>query len=167
MEPARNLIVLMGPSGCGKSTVGKCLADALGFPFVEGDDFHPPENVRKMAAGQPLSDADRTVWIDALVAECRSRAEPALVLACSALTPYVQSRLRAQSGRIARFLLLELPRAELMRRLNDREGHFMPPMLADSQLAALDPPGDALRLDATLDPQTIAGRACSELGYGR
>ena len=167
MEQSRKLIVLMGPSGCGKSTIGQLLAQVLDLPFVEGDDHHPTHNVRKMAAGQPLDDADREAWIDGLVAECRSSPAPALVLACSALTPYVQSRLRAECDRRVSFVLLDLPEHTLRQRVDKREGHFMPAELTGSQLAVLDPPADALKLDATRDPQAIVGRLCTALGHRR
>ena len=83
------IIVLMGVSGAGKTTVGIALASALGWRFVEGDAFHGDANRSKMAAGQPLTDADRWPWLDALGAEIAAidaRGEGA-VLACSALRP--------------------------------------------------------------------------------
>lgn len=149
MASFRTLIVLMGPSGCGKSTIGKLLGQALGYPFIEGDCFHPAANTKKMSAGEPLCDLDREAWIDGVAKECRTRPEASLVLACSALTSYVQKRLRSECDRRVCFVLLDLPRAALMDRLERREGHFMPPELADSQLAALSPPEDVLRVDAT------------------
>lgn len=155
MSEARTLTVVMGPSGCGKSTVGRMLADRVGVPFIEGDDYHPAANTRKMADGEPLTDADREEWIDALVAQCRSRAELRLILACSALTPYVQGRLRDECGRQVTFVLLDLPRERLVSRIEGREGHFMPSSLADSQLAALVPPTDALRFDGLQPPEQL------------
>ena len=50
----RPLIYIMGVSGSGKSTVGAALAEALGLPFYDGDDFHPQSNLAKMASGTPL-----------------------------------------------------------------------------------------------------------------
>ena len=52
-------VILMGVSGSGKTTIGQMLAAQLGWDYVEGDEYHPPENIRKMANGTPLSDADR------------------------------------------------------------------------------------------------------------
>ena len=63
------IVVLMGVSGCGKTAVGTALADALGWPFLDGDDFHPPANVAKMASGTPLTDADRWPWLDRIARE--------------------------------------------------------------------------------------------------
>src|SRR6188508_596025 len=83
----RNLYVVMGITGSGKSTVGAQLANTLGVDFVEGDDYHPPENVRRMAAGIPLTDDDRADWLRALAARLREAAESdrGLVVTCSAL----------------------------------------------------------------------------------
>jgi gluconokinase len=81
------VIILMGVAGAGKTTLGKWLAQALGWRFVEGDDFHPPANVAKMAAGIPLTDEDRVPWLErlrGLITERLARGEDA-VLTCSAL----------------------------------------------------------------------------------
>ena len=164
MEPCRELIVVMGPSGCGKSTIGRLLADSLRHPFIEGDDHHPAANKRKLASGRPLTDEDREAWVDGLAQECRARPQRSLVLACSALTKYVQSRLRAESERRVCFVLLDVPRSELVQRLEIREGHFMPAALADSQLSALVPPADALRIDATPDAAAVVSMLCAALG---
>ena len=87
-------IVVMGVDGCGKSTVGKLLADDLGLAFIEGDQFHPPENLRKMSAGIALDDADRQGWLDRLGAELQSHPRGA-VLSCSALKRAYRDRLDA------------------------------------------------------------------------
>ncbi|QYJ08477.1 gluconokinase [Qipengyuania flava] len=146
----------MGPSGCGKSTVGRILSEMADIPFIEGDDYHPPANRQKMAGGSPLTDEDRKAWVDALVGESVRRPASRLVLACSALTTYVQDRLRSESKRNVLFVLLDAERGELVRRLEERENHFMPASLADSQLEALEAPEDALRVDASDDPRAIA-----------
>jgi gluconate kinase len=65
-SPAAARWVIMGVCGCGKSEVGRRLAAALDVRFLEGDAFHPPQNVAKMAAGIPLTDADRAGWLDTL-----------------------------------------------------------------------------------------------------
>jgi len=142
------LIVVMGVSSCGKTTVGKALARHLGWPFIEGDAHHPPANIAKMSSGTPLDDADRAAWLDAILGDISGQTGAGVVLACSALTPYVQGRLAgADAGQLI-WALLELDRATAIDRMTHRD-HFMPPALIDSQLAALDIPRGALRFDAT------------------
>lgn len=142
------LVIVMGPSGCGKSTVGKALAARLSAPFIEGDDLHPPANRAKMQAGKALGDTDRAAWIDTLVSRINGIGGGAVV-ACSALTPYVQDRLRRECRSQPTFCLLELHEASLSNRVAARSDHFMPASLVASQLAALHVPQDAIRLAAT------------------
>ncbi len=139
------LFVIMGPSGCGKSTVGRALATRVGIPFIEGDDHHPPSNRQKMERGEPLSDADRELWLDNILGAVTA-VRGAAVLACSALTEYVQQRLITESRQRVIFCLLELDQASLEQRVSDRPGHFMPASLVASQLAALSAPPGALCL---------------------
>ena len=131
--------VVMGVSGCGKSAIGGLLAGALGVPYVEGDDVHPPENVAKMAAGIPLEDADRASWLAALrerIATARAQGS-GLVVSCSALKRTYRDLLR-EGDPALRFAHLDGPRAVLEQRMQ-RPGHFMPPSLLDSQLRTLQP----------------------------
>jgi len=144
-------IIVMGVSGCGKTTLATLLAEALACPFLEGDHFHSPEAVAKMRSGQPLDDGDRWPWLERLAAAAaESIAEQGVaVLACSALRRCYRDRLRARIGHRTRFILLENSRAQLLARLSDRGGHFMPASLLDSQLATLEPPlaeADAITL---------------------
>jgi gluconokinase len=145
------VIILMGVSGSGKSTVGVRLAQRLKRDFAEGDNFHPPANVIKMASGIPLNDEDRGPWIDAMGAwldgELASGRKG--VLACSALKRAYRDRLRRPD---VRFVYLKVPGQELQRRVKRRTGHFMPASLLESQLADLEPPAneqDAITVDAT------------------
>ena len=95
--PAR-IHVVMGVSACGKSTVGRLLARANGATYLDGDDFHPPENVARMAAGQALTDADRQGWLIALsarLAQARVASE-GVVLSCSALKRAYRDVLRRE-----------------------------------------------------------------------
>lgn len=152
-------IVVMGVSGCGKSTVGCALATALGVPYVEGDDLHPPQNVALMAAGTPLSDADRQGWL-ATVAQRLSddRARGAgVVVACSALKRSYRDSLRAAAPDVL-FVHLQGPQALLMQRLAQRKGHYMPAALLQSQFDTLEPPladEAALQLDISPGPEAI------------
>ncbi|WP_243491351.1 gluconokinase [Massilia violaceinigra] len=131
--------VVMGVSGCGKSTVGQALAQELGVPFVEGDQFHPPANVAKMSAGMPLDDDDRAGWLLALQARIReARAGGAgLVLSCSALKRRYRDLLR-EGDPALRFAHLDGPRELIAARMRARAGHYMPPSLLDSQLRDLE-----------------------------
>ena len=151
----RRLIVIMGPSGCGKSLIGAGLAEALDAPMLEGDDFHPAANIAIMAAGIALTDAHRASWLDRIGAAVDRAEGGNVVLACSALTPYVQKRLRDMSAHTVRFFLLAAPREELLVRIDARSDHFMPASLLDSQLGALVVPDDALTFDACQSPEAI------------
>jgi carbohydrate kinase (thermoresistant glucokinase family) len=142
------IIVVMGVCGSGKTVVGKALAKALGGRFVEGDDFHPQANVDKMRAGTPLTDADRAGWLDNLARELAAATGPT-VLACSALKETYRQRLRDGAAGPVAFAFLDAPRTVIERRVGARKGHFMPTSLIDSQFATLEPPPDAIRLDAT------------------
>jgi gluconokinase len=146
-------VVVMGVSGTGKSTIGVALADALGIPFVEGDDLHPEANVAKMAAGIPLTDADRAPWLDRIAAELGSP----VVVACSALKRAYRDRLREAAPDLA--LVYLHGTAELLAaRVEGREGHFMPTALLQSQLDTLEEPApdeDAIPADVALRPDEI------------
>jgi gluconokinase len=137
----RNLYVVMGITGSGKSTVGAMLATRLGVDFVEGDDYHPPENVRRMASGIPLTDDDRAGWLQALATRIReaNNTGTGLVLTCSALKRSYRDVLRTAAPEL-RFVFLDGPRALIAQRLAERRGHFMPASLIDSQLATLEAP---------------------------
>ncbi len=156
------VVVVMGVSGAGKSAHGRALATALGWDFADADDFHPPGNIARMAAGQPLDDIARAPWLAAL----RTRIEQALaagrplVLACSALKQAYRDTLWADRPRM-RLVYLEGSRDLLVARLAARAGHFMPPTLLDSQLATLEAPSDAVRIDisATIGDQVAAVRS--------
>ncbi|HEX4456447.1 MAG TPA: gluconokinase [Polyangia bacterium] len=143
------VVIVMGPSGAGKSTIGLALADALGWEFLEGDDFHPQSNVDKMHRGEPLDDRDRAPWLARLATEIRARlaASTDTVLACSAL----KRAYRAQLVVDARVRLVNLRASPelLAARLAARHDHFMPPSLLASQLQTLEPPTDAIDIDAS------------------
>ena len=136
------LYVIMGVCGAGKSLIGAKLARALDVEFVEGDALHPPENVRRMAAGIPLTDDDRQDWLLAIAARLREakRAGTGVVISCSALKHRYRDLLRSAGDPGARFVYLAGTRALLAERMASRRGHFMPPALLDSQLAILEEP---------------------------
>ncbi|MDQ4079876.1 MAG: gluconokinase [Gemmatimonadota bacterium] len=132
----------MGVCGAGKSLIGAKLARELDVEFLEGDAFHPPENVRRMAAGIPLTDDDRHGWLLAIAARLREarRAGVGLVVACSALKRKYRDLLRSAGDPNVRFIYLAGTRELLVERMSARRGHFMPPSLLDSQLATLEEP---------------------------
>ena len=151
------VIVVMGVSGSGKSTLARALAEAWNWDFQEGDELHPPANIDKMRAGLALDDDDRRPWLERVAAW--SAAELARgrdgVVTCSALRRRYRDRLR-RAGAGVRFVCIELPPAELERRLRLRR-HFMPASLLDSQLRTLEVPDAAENVlvvageDATAD----------------
>ena len=135
------LYVVMGVAGSGKSLIGARLARELHVEFVEGDDLHPPDNVRRMAAGIPLTDDDRKSWLLAIAARLREaqREGVGLVASCSALKRSYRDLLRSGAARV-QFVYLAGTRALLTERMANRRGHFMPPSLLESQLAILEEP---------------------------
>lgn len=152
MPPSRSLVV-MGVSGTGKSTIGRGLAETLGLPFVEGDDLHPHANIVKMAAGIPLTDADRAPWLDRVAAEL---VRP-VVVTCSALKRRYRDRLRLAAPDLVLVYLHGTPEL-LAARMARRDGHFMPPSLLESQLATLEEPSadeQAIAMDVALPPDEI------------
>ncbi len=151
--------VVMGVAGVGKSAVGAALADALGMAFVEGDAYHPSTNVQRMAAGIPLTDADRLPWLHALAARLHEAEEKGagLVMACSALKRSYREVLRSGATSV-RFIYLHGDRELLATRLAQRLEHFMPPSLLESQLVALEPPApeeNAWAYNVRLAPREI------------
>ena len=150
------VIVVMGVSGVGKTTVGMLLARALGAEFAEGDSYHPPPNVEKMRAGTSLDDEDRWPWLQILAAEIDTWLAEGrdVVLACSALKRAYRDLL-AHGRPQVRFVYLKGEAALLRARLDQRRGHYMPPTLLASQLAALEEPDDALTIDVSGPPEVI------------
>jgi gluconokinase len=141
------IVIVMGVSGCGKSTVGAALSAALGWPFLDADDFHPPENVAKMAAGTPLTDDDRWPWLDRVVAGAQQAARDGghAVVACSALRQAYRERL-ARAGDV-RFAYLRGDEPTIAARIASRRHRYMPATLLASQFAALEAPADAIDVD--------------------
>ena len=132
----------MGVSGSGKTTVAKALAEHLGWRFQEGDALHPPQNVAKMAAGTPLSDADRWPWLTAIAAVIDGwrAAGVSGIVTCSALKRAYRQVLVGDRADV-RLVYLAGSKALIAGRMAARTGHFMPAALLDSQLATLEPPG--------------------------
>ena len=143
----------MGVTGAGKTTVGRLLASDLGYEFLDADDYHPPANVAKMRAGQPLTDDDRWPWLRRLNEVLRGRA--AAVVACSALKEAYRTVLM-RGLPDARLVYLRGTRGVIAARLAERRGHYMNPALLDSQFATLEEPRDAIVVDVDQAPEAIA-----------
>lgn len=150
----------MGVSGCGKSTLGALIAQTLDCAFLEGDDFHSEDAVAKMRSGEPLTDEDRWPWLDrlGLAAADAIDEDGTTVLACSALRKTYRDRLRSVIHYPVHFVLLENSRDNLLKRLGNRPGHYMPASLLDSQLATLERPApseDAMILSSDIAAVTL------------
>ncbi|OLL16585.1 MULTISPECIES: gluconokinase [unclassified Rhodococcus (in: high G+C Gram-positive bacteria)] len=137
-HPGPPILVVMGVSGSGKSTVAALVAEATEWDLLEGDDLHPRANVEKMAAGRPLSDADRAPWLAAVGAWIRDhtgRGRPGVVT-CSALRRRYRDDL---AGENVVFVHLAGTREQIRERLRTRRGHYMPADLLDSQFDTFEP----------------------------
>jgi gluconokinase len=149
--------VVMGVSGCGKTTVGEALAAHLNCPFYDGDDFHSPENVAKMASGVPLNDTDRAPWLASLADLIRdhlARGETA-VLASSALKKRYRDQLRVDDR--VRFIFLDGDFDLIWGRMQARQDHYMKAEMLRSQFDALERPDEnvAIRIDIDQDVSDI------------
>jgi gluconokinase len=165
------IVLVMGVSGCGKTVVGAALAEALGCPFLDGDDFHPPANVAKMASGTPLADADRWPWLDRLADEMRAilvRGGNAVV-ACSALKQAYRDRLAraASSPDDIRVVHLKADYTTIATRLATRKHRYMPATLLQSQFATLEEPAGAIVIDASASIADEVARICAQLDAQR
>ena len=134
----------MGVSGSGKTTIGEALASRLGWRYLDADDYHPPENVAKMAAGTPLQDQDRWPWLEKI--NFILNKQDGAVLGCSALKESYRQRLTAglKDYRIA---YLKGSFELLSRRAAARKHRFMPASLLKSQFETLEPPRGAIEID--------------------
>jgi gluconokinase len=160
-------MVLMGVSGSGKTTLGTLLGQALGVPFVDGDDLHPAANKEKMRAGQPLDDDDRRPWLHLIgkyIKECTT-ADKTAIVACSALKRSYRDLLRRHAPELV-FIHLTGNRNTIAQRLGQRQHEYMPATLLDSQLHTLEPlqPDEtSVVIDVNGTPQALVAKVLSEL----
>lgn len=175
----------MGVSGCGKSSVAQSLVHTLNsnpavphpqtanqtpvkpgdWLFADADDFHPPENVEKMRAGQALNDLDRAPWLQSLNRLLSERAQAGLgtVLACSALKERYRTALSIKVERGTQFIHLEGSFELISQRMQARKNHYMPASLLQSQFEALEPPQNAINIDIAQDLPSIITQIMIEL----
>jgi carbohydrate kinase (thermoresistant glucokinase family) len=154
--------VLMGVSGSGKSTVGAHAAARLAWPYLEGDDFHPAQNIEKMSRGEALTDSDRAPWIDALSRAINDQTASHLIIACSALTRFVRHRLEEAVRRPVSFIHLRASPHVLANRLAGR-AHFMREDMLPSQLATLEEPSEAFDINADDAVDVVTARAIARM----
>jgi gluconokinase len=156
------ILVVMGVSGAGKTTIGRALARELGWPFLDADDYHPPGNVAKMAAGTPLDDEDRWPWLESINA--RLKHEENAVLACSALKESYRQRLCA-GRQDCRIVYLHGSFELIAQRASARRHRYMPASLLESQFATLEPPANAIRIDVAADPSACVAAILAQLPF--
>ena len=151
---------VMGVTGSGKSTFGTALGEAWGWPYHDADDYHPASNVEKMRAGTPLTDEDRLPWLTALhdAAGLAVHEGRGIILGCSALKESYRQVLRGELTQVV-FLWLDVPEEVLEARMDARQGHFMPASLLASQLATLERPTEALRLEGHQPVEVLVEQA--------
>ena len=150
------ILVLMGVSGVGKTTIGKLLAARTGWKFEDADDYHSEANRQKMAAGIPLTDADRAPWLAALrerMLQYKQQGE-SVILACSALKQQYRELLAGGFAKNElRFVYLHAPAALIKERMKSRRHPYMNPGLLDSQLAELEVPSEAWSVSVAGSPE--------------
>ena len=157
--------IIMSVSGCGKSSVGQSLASHLGWDFFDADDFHPPENVAKMAGGIPLDDSDRAPWLDSLneLISSSLKANKPGVLACSALKErYRQRLLEGNDG--VKIVYLKGSYDLIWSRMSARKEHYMKPQMLKSQFEALEEPTNAYTIDISQSVDAIVQEILENTG---
>ena len=159
-------MVLMGVAGCGKSSVGTALATRLGAVYRDGDDLHPAENIAKMSKGVPLEDADRWPWLTR-VGEALQAGTESTIIGCSALKRAYRQHIERTAGAPVTFIHLAGTIEVIEKRMQERQGHFMPPALLASQFAALEPPGpdeNAISVDIDQPLDSVVDAIAIQLG---
>lgn len=163
-EGENTIIYVMGVSGSGKSTIGKALAERLDFTFADGDDFHPPENVAKMSAGQPLDDLDRVSWLATIHAFAKKQARTrGVVIACSALKQKYRRQLALGIEPQVHWVYLRGDFEQIIERMQAREDHFMPQTLLASQFETLEEPEGAITVSIHRAPADIVEEILAQL----
>ncbi|MEX0780400.1 MAG: gluconokinase [Balneolales bacterium] len=149
-------IILMGVSGCGKTKIGEMLSAQLHLPFFDGDSFHSAPNIDKMRSGIPLNDEDRKPWLNTLRAHIAGQEKKGgSILACSALKKAYRVILDNQENHNVIFVHLKGTRELIARRLANRDNHYMPAELLNSQFAALEEPKGGITISIDQPPEVV------------
>ncbi len=158
-------ILIMGVSGSGKSTIGEAVADKTGCEYIDGDKYHPPENIDKMTKGIPLSDDDRQGWLEALAdlfARHREKDE-SVMIGCSGLKKSYRDVLRQGDPALV-ILYLDGDYDTILQRMQERQ-HFFSPQMLRTQFDTLQPPGsdEAISIDISRSFENVIDQCVSEL----
>ncbi|WP_350288287.1 gluconokinase [uncultured Croceitalea sp.] len=159
----KTIFFIMGVSGTGKTTIGKLLAKERNIPFFDGDDYHPKENIVKMASGNPLNDADRYGWLAALNELAIKNKKTGAAIACSALKEKYRAQLRTKIEEETVFVHLKGSYIEVKSRLDSREAHFMTSALLKSQFDTLEPPTEGVIVSIMQTPEQILQEILNQL----
>lgn len=158
------LIIIMGVSGSGKTTVGKLLSEKTGWPFYDADSFHSKENIDKMQAGIPLTDEDRWPWLDSMNVFAKEKLQHIhLIFTCSALKEIYRQRLIKDIESSCHWVYLRGDFDTIFKRMQQREQHYMPAVLLQSQFDLLQEPDNALVEDIVQSPEIIVDHIVSAL----
>lgn len=160
-------IVLMGVSGCGKTRIGEALTQTMGWPFYDGDDYHPKANIDKMSQGMPLNDVDRQPWLEELHKIIREHLDRGIdvIVSCSALKAKYRETLRGDLENV-RFVHLAGSAEVIYERLQHRNGHFMKAEMLQSQFADLEIPQDALSVSIDQPVNKVVAEIADKLNLG-
>lgn len=162
---SNSVIFIMGVSGVGKSTIGHLLAKKLEIPFFDGDDYHPPSNIRKMSNKQALTDEDRLPWLLALNELAKKQIENnGCIIGCSALKQAYRNILSGEIEHQTIWVHLQGTFEQIMERLNKRSDHFMPAELLKSQFDTLQESEVSINIDINLTPNEIVHLIMDALG---
>lgn len=147
------IVIIGGVTAVGKTSVAEKLKDIYQWDYIEADEFHSPENVKKMSSGIALTDEDRLSWLQSLHGQVEqySSLKQSCVMTCSALKKNYRRILLTGSAESdtqlplpaedVYVIMLTLSRETLHQRLLQRQHeHFMHPALLDSQLETLELP---------------------------
>lgn len=132
--------ILMGVSSTGKTSIGTEVARRLGMKLIDGDDLHPKANIIKMGSGQPLNDQDRAPWLERIrdaAFSLEQKSERGIIV-CSALKKQYRDLIR--DGNDVKFIFLHGDFDLVLKRMQQREGHYMKAEMLRSQFDTLEVP---------------------------